>query len=365
MRTDYKKLLELLKGAKSSPCVSILLPLSNKKPDSLENFAYLKRLIKQAIEELETKQFDQGQIVIDKLEQLANEEDKILIAKGFGLFVSPELAEMAEFPSAVAEKVIVDDSFEVRDIVYSLNQQLSYWFVLVAYDEIKLFKGEGQSLTPVEDENFPYKFVDDYQHEPTPNRTGEGVEDSTLKKKRREHFYEQAEHRLEKYLAQKKEPVVLAGLEENISIFFKKVKTEQVILQLSGNYHQLSMSELQDALWPEIEQYLHGQQEKHLKELEESPFILTDLQDIWQAVIQGNGNLLLVERDYKEQAYIQDDFLVQHLDNGSSRFEKHVDDLVDDIIEQMLKIKGKVVFVDNDRLSKYGHIALIPRYSQV
>lgn len=145
----------------------------------------------------------------------------------------------------------------------------------------------------------------------------------------------------------------LAGLDENLSIFVKNVELPKLLFELRGDHLRLTHSELEKSLQSGLNKYLQQQEERMLYELAEAPTVLTDLQDIWRSVSEGNGYTLLVERDFKQPVYIKDVFL----DGQLQSFEKRIEDVVDDILKQMLKIQGKVIFVENDRLSQFGHMA--------
>lgn len=362
MKTDYQHLFRTLKNTGKGPCVSILLPLTDKLPESRSNKARFREAIKSAIEELEQLSDDLAQSVIKRLKALAEEKHEFLHSKGIGLFVSPEVEELVEFPFPVSEKVMVDQNFALRDLIYAINQQIEYWLIIIGADEIRPLKGKGKDLTPVQDADFPFKYVEEYEREQTPNRFGEGMEDSIVKEKRQGHFYKEAAGKLKKYFSGENLPLILAGLDENIGLFEKYTNINKVILRLPGNHQKFSEKDLQEAVWKQLEYYLQHQREKSIEELEEAPTVFTDLRDIILAATQGNGKVLLVERDFRKSIDIKDELLSISLNGKIKQFDRHIPDVVDDIIELMMEINAEVVFVDNDRLAKYGPMALIPRY---
>jgi hypothetical protein len=57
-----------------------------------------------------------------------------------------------------------------------------------------------------------------------------------------------------------------------------------------------------------------------------------------------------------------DDSYTILIDESTQRNFENIPDAVDDIIELVMRNKGDVVFMEDDSLSSYQHIALITRY---
>lgn len=363
MINHYGILLKKLKAPQNGPCITVTLPLFTEKSKTIDNQAYFKNELQKAVYRLKSEKDTADETVIEKLNNLSNKILPYTGALGIGIFISPEFEEIVEFSFHVTEKVIIDQSFEIRDLLYEVNQHISYFLILISSTHIKLYEGKGKKLRPVENGIFPMKYEETHDFPPTPNKFGEGVEDSTLHKKRLGSFYKKAGTKLEELLKVKHIPAILAGLSENLSLFTKSYKLSRILLEIKGDLFNLSKDELKDVVWSEIEQYMHREKEFYISQLQNNPLIFTDLQDIWQNLLRGNGKVLLVEKDFKLPAKIKDNLLNLSMDGGFKTFEIEVEDVIDDMIERMINIKGKVVFVENDRIEKYGHIALIPRFT--
>ena len=85
------------------------------------------------------------------------------------------------------------------------------------------------------------------------------------------------------------------------------------------------------------------------------------INNIWQAVKEGRGRKLVIEKDFTREAFLQ---------TGENRLlfkepigaHKVVTDIIDDIIETMIDKGGEVFFTDNGQLKDYGRMILITRY---
>lgn len=76
---------------------------------------------------------------------------------------------------------------------------------------------------------------------------------------------------------------------------------------------------------------------------------------------EGRGRLLLVEEDFHYPARVDESGL--HITLADDPAAPDVmDDTVDDIIEEVLRKQGQVVFVENGKLDQHQRIALILRY---
>ena len=69
----------------------------------------------------------------------------------------------------------------------------------------------------------------------------------------------------------------------------------------------------------------------------------------------------MVEKDFRKSGFITDDGYQFH-ERPTGKPYKVVTDVVDDIMEMVLKMGGQVFLTDNHLLKDYQHIALITRY---
>jgi hypothetical protein len=83
--------------------------------------------------------------------------------------------------------------------------------------------------------------------------------------------------------------------------------------------------------------------------------------EVWRMANEGRGRLLLVEENFHFPAMI-DEKTGQLVPAEDSTAPGVIPDVVDQIIETVLRKQGKVVFVDDGKLQKHRGIALILRY---
>ncbi len=122
-----KKEILQLQQMKSYPSVSITLPTHRTFPDNKQDAVLLEDLIRQARKRLlEEVKEEEANGLIRQLESLATEIDHQHNLEGLVLFVSKELAKYYRVPFTVPERVVVDDTFLTRDLVFALNRSKPY-----------------------------------------------------------------------------------------------------------------------------------------------------------------------------------------------------------------------------------------------
>ena len=88
--------------------------------------------------------------------------------------------------------------------------------------------------------------------------------------------------------------------------------------------------------------------------------VLTDLQEIYQAAIDGRGDLLLVNQDFSQAVMMKDDRTFDLEDDVSKA--NVIDDITSNIAWEVLSKKGHVHFTGQEELDTIGKIVLKTRY---
>lgn len=119
-------LLKNLKTHKNWPCITIILPLFTNKSRSIENQVYFKNTLQKSIYRLKSEQYLWDKTVIKKLDSLSKTILPFSGSPGIGIFISPKIDEMVRFSFHVTEKVIISKSFEITDLMYEVNNHISF-----------------------------------------------------------------------------------------------------------------------------------------------------------------------------------------------------------------------------------------------
>jgi hypothetical protein len=359
---------------KGNICVSCIVPTHRLSPERRVDHLQLSKAIEKAEEQLHYLYTEKEAVpLIQSMKELYEKIDFNHNAEGLGIFVSPHVKLLVQFPFPVQEKVIIADSFEIRDVLYKINYSHSYYILLISEKGARLFERAFSNITEIKDHHFPKEYHEEFLYNP-PSRgssdsgsaslKGFEKDKSILEAIRFQNFFREADLALKSYLVDHT-PLVLVGPKKEFAWFEKVTQhSENIISKISGNYNHASIKELEDLCWPAVRSFLDEQNKKWIIEFREKigeRLGLYGIQEVWKAAKEGRALKLLVEKDYKIPGFVDTDESILHLHppRGS---HKIVADAVDDCIEIVLEKSGQVYFVDNGLLGDYGKIALITRY---
>ncbi len=352
--------LNFLQSLTTVPALSILLPTHRAFPENKQDPIRVKNLVDQAKNRL-LQEFTSRELapLLQRLDQLVSEIDFNHTLDGLALFVSHDLAQKFDLPFTVPERVVIDQTFATRDLVYGMHRSLRYWVLLLSEGSTRLLAGTGETLEEVSDRTFPMAMTGPGATAPLPYHA-----DSSYLDDRYRRFFQQVDSALATYSKGEELPLVLGGVDRQIS-FFREVSQYKpmVASTLTGNLDQATLSELEPQVWAIMQTVRQQQQGEALQELDEaiaSQKVSTAIDEIWQLAHQGRAKHLLVEKNFHLPAVVNAAGGLEIVDQPGGVMV--MDDAVDEIIEAVLAKGGHVSLVDDDALSEYQRIALILRY---
>ncbi len=358
------KALKYLQSINSYPCVSILMPTHRHFPDNKQDPLRLKNLINLATKRL-NEEFSKDEVkqILDKINEINQSIDINNFLDGLAIFVNKDKAIKFYLPFPVKERVIIDPTFATRDLVFAMNRSEPYWLVVISDKISKLFLGIRDNIIDYNENEFPFT-----------NAYYETKSSLTTETHRNDRLTDNVE-RIKKYLREvdvklknintDNYSLVITGTERTLSLFNEiSTQKELILTGIKGNYESVSAYELSKIVWPQVKSVRAIKRDEVLKEIEEAfgkRKLATGIDEVWKLANEGRGRLLIVELNYQYSAKVSEDGL--HLIPVEVAPGKEIiDDAVDDIIEKVINTGGRVVFVNNGKLEKYGHIALILRY---
>src|SRR5690606_15580649 len=88
--------------------------------------------------------------------------------------------------------------------------------------------------------------------------------------------------------------------------------------------------------------------------------VITELNEIYKAVKEGRGDLLIAHTDYNQAVRIGENDTLEMVSNTEG--ENTIEDLVSDLAWKVITQKGRAVFTSQDEIKDIGNIALKTRY---
>lgn len=337
----YKSLLKQLRNSTDAWCISIVLPTEKGFHDHKMTDAAIKTAFREAESALEEKGLDKKEVqhLMDRLHETAKDVDFAHSQEGVGFFVNHAQAHYVDFPFPVERKVVVDSSFEVRDLVYGAGALDEYYFLNLSRGDCSLYYSIGRKMWDLAKHN--QGLEDLYVDLGWKFEKGHGDNDLYL------NYLMHVDKNLGHYLNKRKLPVVVNGPDEAVNYFFNHSNHKEDLKgRLHNGFEGRPDAQLLEALEPVL-------QEIRLARAEEMKARITEaighhkagegIGNVWALAREGRVDHLIVERGYHCPAYIHNQQLF--LDEPDSEIVVQVEDAVDDLIETVLQYQGDVFFL--------------------
>jgi hypothetical protein len=277
--------------------------------------------------------------------------------------VSPVFEKLLYLDVAVEEKIIIDESFEIRDLIYSKKQLHKYLLLLLSSKENKMYLGNSDNFVRLVFD-VPTEEVDKFSV--LPEKVANFSDLSGRKEIQMDKYLHHIDKALDSILHAYHLPLFVIGTERIMGHFKKMTKhAPEVAEYIHGNYDEATEPELMSVMKPYITNLKKAKQKEILHQLDIAAGKKTlsfGMKEVWREAMDHNGKLLVVEKNYMypaQQAGVDD--VIYKADRSASPVS-YIRDAVDDVIEKVLEKGGDVEFVDKGLLSNYQHIALVHYY---
>lgn len=355
-------------------CVSIIIPTHRLPNDRHTDKLKVKSMMENAAMLIDSKYDNSTSTLLkEKINQLAEGIDYNHNMEGIGIFVSENQAIRYSFPFNVTEKIVVGDSFEIRDLLYHLQLTEPLSLIMLTEKHIRLFVGDINGMSEVRGNEFPSEFVDLYEYS-TPSRGSSSMnpqmrsfehEKSTIEATRFIHFIRHTDKAIKPYITENTRIVIFGS--SKLIYYFKNnsALAEQIIGEKEGNYDYLNLEDLREKGTEILKDYIHKNIQQKINELNEkigTSMAVSGIQEVWSVAREGRGLELLVEKDYHAPGFLEKGKeLFIHLHPPKSEHIT-ITDAVDDLIELVMDKGGSVYIAEDGELSAFGSIALTTRY---
>lgn len=362
--TIAPEIREVMEALRYRPSVSIILPFEPKMNLKTELMYSLKIAVKKVEDELQEQYPDEiTTLVMTKLNTLAKNLNFNTYKKSIALFVSPVFEKVLYLDVPVEEKIIIDESFEIRDLVYSKKQLHKYLVLLLSSKESRMFLGNSGDLVRIVSDRPEH--MDAYVNE-APERVANFSDSSGRKEMMMNKFLYHIDHSLDIVLNAYHLPLFVMGTDRILGHFKQITRHEKAIVEIiHGNYEDSTLAQLNDVLQPYIDDWKKVKAKDLLNRIEEAAGkqkLAVGITTVWHDAKHKKGQLLVVEKNYMFAAqHSANEEFIEKLEEPYNRFS-YIKDAVDDVIEHVLDNGGDVEFVDEGLLKDYEKIVLINYY---
>ncbi len=359
-----------LKEGERDICISIIVPTYKILPGKSTGTQEVDNAVRRAKEYLRQNYLpDDVAPLMQSLDKLSRQAGWGYNACGIGIFVSANVEKLIRFSCPVKEKIIINSSFEIRDLLYQAQYSRPYYVLHLGTQGAEFYQGGIGTLKEVGDKNFPRTYCDTEQNKLsgsayyTVNNSTQSFEGDKLwmEDVRFDDFLKKTDKVLAGYVTGGV-PLMVSGAKRRVSAFANVTgNMENIVAYLYGN-HRSATQNFHEIVWTVAKEYLDGYYRNLGREcikLVAEGKAVYGIKEAWKAVMEGRGTQLFVEKDFTIPGFL-DRYNRYDLHIHPPRARHHaIPDAVDNLIEQVLKKSGKVILLENKALLNHQRIALV------
>ena len=353
--------LEALAAEKNTTCVTISLNTHRTHPDNAQDLLLLKNLLNEA-EERVIKEFGKRPVssLLEKLSSIENEIDVNYNLNSLHIYLSNDTKEIIKSSWSICENgVHISDAFDISSLIKLYNRSEEYYILLLSQSGVTLYSAVNDGITnEIRNDDFPFAENRHYN-----THSDKGSDSKHLDDLVRE-FLNKVDKAVVKMNNQTGLNCVVICTEDNYSRLMQVADNPAVYNGYANiDYNKMDKHHIAKQGWEIIKNLQHKRRVEGIGEITEAVGqgnVLTDLQEIYQASIDGRGDLLMVHQDFAQPVLMTSD---RTFDLATDVTKPNViDDITSRISWNVLSKKGRVFFTMQDEIKDLGIIVLKTRY---
>lgn len=359
--------LSRLIASEDEPCASIYMPMFPAGREQRQNPIRFENILKDT-EKLLGYEPDQAKAtaLLKKLRGFGKDAGHDVWQhpqRGLAVLATAERIEAYQFDSDLPEQVHVGERFYLRPLLPLLPAAASYLVLVVSQNSVRLFEGTGGSFAEVPTPQLPKDLedalrVDEYTSslqyfgfkrgadgEAVFHGHGAGDDDHA---KELLQFFHRLDGPLSRFLAERNDPLLFAGVEYLFPIFKEAVRyTNLLSVPLAGNFDDASPAEIHEQAQGVMDAEAKNQIRSHIRAYHDSfgsDKACRELPQVVVAASRGAVDLLLIREGAQCWGHVDRENNIVLEDEPSETTL----DLVDEVAHETLRHGGSVAVVDAD-----------------
>lgn len=353
--------LKELKEINSESCVTIVLNTHRTNPDNKQDSLALKNLIKEAEERLFTDESNRdAQKLVQRLFDLEEKIDHRYNLESLILFVNESISEFTRLPISVENRVVIDHTFSTRDLVRALHQETNYYILVLSQQKTRLIEAFNNKVINEIGKPFP---IENTQFHATSK-----AEFSIAKRQTNliGEYFNRIDKEVNKIRNENRLPVLICTEQSNYSEYLKIADQKQSFFDTYLNKNRLDEKahHIVTEAWKIVQDYTITKNNARKTELEKavsSGKFLSDVNDIWRAIIEGKVQTLFIEQGLFQPGLMEANTITLVSEEDRSK-KGVVDDIYDELIEFNMDYGGDTVFLPKGELTDFNGFGAITRY---
>lgn len=386
MKVFNRNELKALLAPRQGPCLSLYMPTVRAGDQIKQNPIRFKNLLREAQGKLAEHGLSPAE-VDDLLAPIANLTIWNDQKDGLALFLAPGFMEHYQVPMELPERVVVGDSFHVKQMLRLLSEDHRFLLLTMSLHGVHLFEATKDALHPIDlgpveagmnhllvMQGVEVEEIAEGQRPggPATDRAGfkggagswptrQGSEDPNERNRERiKEYFRAVDEALSPILLHDNTPLLLAGVEYLHPIFRECCNYRFLVEKgLHGNYDDVARGDLHAKAWEAMGSTFRAKQEQaeaRFHELLGTGLASNEVEQVVTAACQGRIETLFVPVGVQTWGrWIPEEARVELTGNGGT-------DLFNLSALQTLMTGGEVLAVDPARVPGEGQIAAVFRY---
>lgn len=340
------------------PCVTISLNTHRTHPDNQLDGILLKNLLNEAekriIEEYGKRPATD---LLEKISEIKNGGIDInLNLDSLHIFLSDRTKEIIRLTwPTIENRVVIDNRFDIRTLIKASNRIYEYLILTLSQSEVRLYEAMNDTIiAEIDNDDFPVTDNPWYLQNGAERSNAKLIDDINKE------FFNRIDKSVVKIAQERDMKCIVICVEENYSYLQSVADKPDIYIGHSPiDYNNMAPHQLAEQAWTVIEKNMHDERAKAIAEMKEAVAnsnVITDLQEIYRAAVDGRGDMLIVYEEYSQPVSMTDD------QSFSLSDDLTMPDIVSRIAWEVLSKKGKVYFTKQDEIKDLGDIVLKTRY---
>jgi len=325
-----KNKLEQLASERNGPCVTISLNTHRTHPDNTTDSIELKKLLKEA-EERVVDEFGKRPVknLLEKIDTIADEIDNNYNLDSLHIFLSNTITEIVKSPWTIQENSVqISDSFSIKPLIKLFTRTENYLILLLSQSGVKLFHAINDDIvSEIKNDDFPMgKSLHYLTHH---DKLSDGKQVDNMVRE----FLNTVDKAVVKVNNETDMNCVVVCTEDNYSRLMR-VSDKPSIYHgyVHINYNDISSNTLATDAWKLVVSLQKQSRTEAISEMKKAVGlgnVITDIADIFRAVKEGRGDLLITHNDFKQPVKMTGDLAFNFVDDVKQ--PEVIDDISSDI----------------------------------
>src|SRR5262245_24031376 len=242
--------LKRLQGHHDYPSLSLLAPTHRTAPARKKDRIVVKNLAAEGLKRLRGE-FRPREVaaLVRNLDRLVERVDWEHALEGLALFASRDVATAVQLPFRPRARVVIDETFATRDLVYSLNRAPRYRVLVLTEKPTRLFEATTNVLTEHTDRPFPMVHKGPGGASRLPG--GQGINRSAVRDEAHRQFFRKVDDALAAIQKEDLLPVVVVGVDRYLAFYQEVTRDADAIVGVvAGSHDDPNPAALGKLVWP-------------------------------------------------------------------------------------------------------------------